>query len=35
MVIYDGNDPVVGLVVAIGVLLAIVCVTISVVKRGD
>ena len=34
MVIYDGNDPVVGLVVAIGVLLVIACVVISVVKGG-
>jgi len=33
MVIYDGNNPIVGLIVAIGVLLVIACVVISVVKR--
>lgn len=34
MIIYDGNNPIMGLVVAIGVLIVIVCVAISVVKRG-
>lgn len=33
MIIYDRNSPEMGLVVAIGVLLVIVCVVISVVKR--
>lgn len=33
MIIYDGNSPIMGLVVAIGILIAIVCVIISVVKR--
>lgn len=33
MIIYNGNDPITGLVVAIGVLIVIVCVVISVIKR--
>ena len=33
MIIYDGNSPIMGLVVAIGILIAIVCVIISIVKR--
>lgn len=33
MIIYDGNNPVMGLVVAIGVLLVVACVIISVIKR--
>ena len=33
MIIYDGNNPIVGLVVAIGVLIVIACVVISVIKR--
>ena len=33
MIIYDGNNSVMGLVVAIGVLLVIACVVISVIKR--
>ncbi len=34
MIIYDGNSPIIGLVVAIGVLIVIACVIISAVKRG-
>ena len=33
MIIYDGNNPIMGLVVAIGVLVVIACVVISVIKR--
>ena len=33
MVIYDGNSPIMGLIVAIGILIVIACVIISVVKR--
>ena len=33
MIIYDGNNSVMSLVVAIGVLLVIACVVISVIKR--
>ena len=33
MIIYEGNNPITGLVVAIGVLLVIACIVISVIKR--
>lgn len=33
MIIYDGNNPIMGLAVAIGVLIVIACVVISAVKR--
>lgn len=33
MIIYDGNNPVMGLIVAIGVLLVVACVIVSVISN--